>query len=325
MRIFYSIISGISLLTLFCQTALLSQTLSPDFSSAGFPKFSKNVFPAPFIYVEEHNGSHIILVEKRSQSLFLLNHVNGNIGLEKSYICSTGKQTGNKKETGDLKTPEGIYFSRSAIDSTDLQPLYGAGAFVLDYPNKFDLLSNKNGHGIWIHGTNEPERLKNSNDTKGCVVLKNEDLTDLAEYIKLNQTPVIIVNEIEYRNLEYVIKDREEILHFLKNWKKSWELKDLNTFIDCYSTRFRFNNMSLNSFRRYKNNLFNRYKWIKLDIDNIQIYKNGENALVNFNQKFLTDSYSDSGSKQLYLIKEQNEYKIIEEIWTELKTTEMAN
>ena len=86
MRIFYSIVFSIFLLALFCQTELYSQTIAPDLSSGKFPRFFENVIPAPFIYLDKDNSSYIILVEKRGQSLFLLNMKNGNIGIEKTYI-----------------------------------------------------------------------------------------------------------------------------------------------------------------------------------------------------------------------------------------------
>jgi len=318
MRIFYSILFSVLLFPLFFSTTLISQTLAPDFSIGGFPKFTDEVIPSPFIYVEGIKSSHIILVEKRGQTLFLLNQKNGKVNIEKSYICSTGKELGDKKIRGDFKTPEGIYFSRSRIDSTELHDLYGAGAFVLDYPNKFDIIDKKNGQGIWIHGTNEPERLQNSNDTEGCIVLKNEDFLDLAQYIVLNQTTVVVVNEIEYRNTEYVKTDRNEILSFFEDWQNSWKSKDIDSYTAFYSRRFRYKDKSFNYFRAYKKNLFERYKQIDLVLENIQVFKTGQYALISFIQNFSTDSYSDAGMKQLYVVKEKKSYKIIEEIWTEI-------
>ncbi|RKY83182.1 hypothetical protein DRQ09_10435 [candidate division KSB1 bacterium] len=319
MRVFSQRIHTIFVISLFFVNIIFAQTGGQNFDLAEYSDFSDPVIPSSFISLYEGEDSYIILVEKRGQKLFLLNNVNGNISIIKSYLCSTGRKIGDKKESGDLRTPEGVYFFRSKIDSTELPPLYGAGAFVLDYPNIFDRIKHKNGYGIWLHGTNEPERIQNSNDTKGCIVVKNEDILELGKYIVLNETPIIVVNEIVYRKLEYVNKDKDEVLTFLKKWKKSWESKNIKEYIQCYSRYFKFRKMNLKAFRSYKKRVFNIYKWIKININNIQIFKSESNILISFLQEFKTDSYYDYGVKQLYLTKEDNSYKIIGELWSKVE------
>ena len=104
---------------------------------------------------------------------------------------------------GDLRTPEGVYFFVRIKEEDEMLEEYGNGAreygkrvYELNYPNKFDLMNGKGGNGIWLHSTNEPERLKDPYNTKGCVVVNNYDILDISKYITIKKTPIIIVNNI---------------------------------------------------------------------------------------------------------------------------------
>lgn len=298
---------------------LLSQNPTGEIDHSEFLKPSSKIALSPFILLDEDSSSRIILVEKRSQRLFVVDKQNGSIIIENSYLCSTGKISGNKQESDDMKTPEGIYFLHKKIDPSTLAPKYGAGAYVLDYPNGFDQIKKRKGYGIWIHGTNEPERLENSMDTRGCVILKNEDFLDLAKYIELYKTPVVIVDEIQYRKMEFVDKDKKETIEFLENWKMSWGSKKLDNYIKLYSKNFRYKSMDIRAYRAYKKRLFGKYDWIELRLSNVQIFHNPQYILINFLQEYSADTYSDFGVKQLFLIKENNSYRIIKENWTEIQ------
>lgn len=319
MKFIRNILCGIGVFLLLSTNFLLSQTPTKETDGSKILKPADNIALSPFILLDEDNSSHILLVEKRSQRLFVLNKQNGSLSIESSYLCSTGKVSGNKQESGDMKTPEGIYFLRKTIDPSTLPPKYGAGAYVLDYPNGFDFIKKRKGYGIWIHGTNEPERLKKSMDTRGCVILKNEDFIDLAKYIQLHKTPIIIVDEIQYRKMEFVNKDRKETMEFLEGWKASWESKKVEDYIKLYSKDFRHEKMNIREYRSYKKRIFSKYTWIKLDLSNIQILRHPQYILINFLQKYSANTYSDFGVKQLFIIKENNTYRIIKENWIRIQ------
>ncbi|MFC2158539.1 murein L,D-transpeptidase family protein [Acidobacteriota bacterium] len=285
---------------------------------ADFVKFSSDLVPSPLIHLENNSTSHLLLVEKRNQKLYVLNQRDGFVAIQKTFLCSTGVNIGDKKVQGDKKTPEGIYFMIEKKAGSKLPAMYGVGAYVLDYPNIFDRFNRKNGSGIWIHGTDDPKRLLNSYETNGCVVLKDEDFLALSGYVELNKTPIVIVDEIEYRKKEFVETDRKELLGFLDKWKKSWEEKDLDGFIGTYSKNFRLNSMNYQSYRAHKRRLFRLYDWINVKLDDIQIFQYQRYILINFLQDYSTNNFSDLGVKQLFLTKENNQYKIIKERWTEL-------
>lgn len=148
-----------------------------------------DLIPAPII---ETDGP-VIIVEKSAHRLYL--YVGGR--LIKSVRISTGKRHGDKQVQDDQKTPEGIYFLTEFLEDTELPAKYGARAIVLDYPNPIDKFQGKSGFGIWIHGTDDPPRLERPYDSRGCVVMLNDDVLDLAERIALLKTPVVIVEKME--------------------------------------------------------------------------------------------------------------------------------
>lgn len=79
-------------------------------------------------------GEIALIVEKATQTLFLYKF-DGKFNLETKMKCSTGKLKGRKSKSGDRKTPEGVYFFTGKYFEKDLAPVYGAGAFPVDYPN----------------------------------------------------------------------------------------------------------------------------------------------------------------------------------------------
>ena len=135
-------------------------------------------------------GSHILVVEKERHRLTIYDE---HLRAVKSYRVTTGKVKGDKEREGDLKTPEGIYFFTRYIDGRRLHSRYGVGALVMDYPNPFDRLKGKGGYGIWLHATDEPQRLERPRDTRGCVVTTNEDFLDIKRTIKIRLTPIVVL------------------------------------------------------------------------------------------------------------------------------------
>lgn len=164
--------------------------------------------PAPIV---EADG-FVIIVEKRTHRL----HLYDGGRRVKSVRITTGKRRGDKEVQDDHKTPEGIYFLTEFLEDKELPARYGARAIVLDYPNPVDKFQGKSGFGIWLHGTNDPPRLERPYDSRGCVVMLNEDLLDLAERITLLRTPVVIVEEMETVTRAEALKVSKKIREWFK-------------------------------------------------------------------------------------------------------------
>lgn len=217
--------------------------------------------------------------------------------LKKRYSAFTGKNSGDKRTEGDLKTPIGIYTLTERKRRVD--PFYGPMAFVTSYPNLYDRIRGKNGDGIWVHGV----PLSGTRDpfTKGCIAINNNDLIQLDQTINPSNTLLIIdsslkqwVNPAAY----------SAILAGLYQWKYAWTYNDIDSYIATYDNAFkRYDGMGLTQFKAYKERIFskNEIKTITLDRLNIIPYPGEKRNLfwVTFNQLYVSDSHRFEGEKSL--------------------------
>ena len=277
--------------------------------------YNKDI-PLSLIYMNSEEESYAILIEKQTQRLFLYGYLAGKIELIKSFPCSTGKNSGDKKKRGDRKTPEGVYFFTRVFEDEELEPRYGVEAFVLDYPNYFDRLQKKDGRGIWLHGTNKP---LTPCDSKGCIALNNQDILELSKYISLYFTPIIILERIEYVTEEEIEKKKGQLKTFINKWLSSWENKELLSYMSCYAKDFRSKGMGWQQWKRYKDSLNKKYREIKISIDKLQGFKHNHYGLFTFRQDYRSDVLKSKGIKRLYLREDGGEFKITGEEWNRLR------
>ncbi|KPJ58919.1 MAG: hypothetical protein AMJ42_02415 [Deltaproteobacteria bacterium DG_8] len=272
--------------------------------------------PSALISMDSKMGSFAILVEKQTQKLFLYGCVAGRIKLIKSFTCSTGESSGDKKIRGDRRTPEGIYFFTRVFEDEELEPRYGMRALVLDYPNLFDRMQEKEGRGIWLHGTN---KALIPNDSKGCIALNNQDLLELSHYISLYHTPIIVLKKIEYLPAEVVEKKKRRLETFIMKWLSSWENKDLSSYMSCYAKDIRSKRMNWEQWKQYKNRLNKKNSQINIALAEIQGFKHNNYDLVTFRQDYHSDILKSKGVKRLFLREDGEELRIIREQWSPLR------
>lgn len=156
-------------------------------SRAGNPASHPETLDLLFYAAE--GPAHFLVVEKKHQKLKLFEQ-GAVLRLLKEYTCATGENPGNKRNSGDSRTPEGIYFITEIYEDKKIT-VFGSRAFHLDYPNIFDSHAGRLGDGIFIHGTNKKLA---PNSTNGCITLDNRDLDELAPYLAVNTLPVIILD-----------------------------------------------------------------------------------------------------------------------------------
>ncbi len=272
------------------------------------------LLPAPLAALERE-GDYALLVDKSKQTLLLYQNQNGRVSHVSTYACSTGENSGEKLRVGDKKTPEGIYQFTELKSEAELQPEYGKMAFPMDYPNLFDVREGKNGNGIWLHSTNEPLRAFLPNKTRGCVVVSNEDIVKLAEKISLFETPIVVHEKIDYVTRSEQDNLRREVLGLLEGWEQSWEAKDVSRFIGFYASAFTSGKMDLQAWRKYKRRIFKRTKEIDVALTPFHILKHDQYVIVSFLQEYQADRYSDTGIKRLFLVRENNQWRILGEEW----------
>jgi murein L,D-transpeptidase YafK/ketosteroid isomerase-like protein len=193
---------------------------------------AEKIIPASLIAMETNRSvDYLLLVEKESQTLFVYAY-DGQFRELKRFRCSTGENKGSKKQSGDRKTPEGVYFFNNRYTKRDLTPIYGTRAFPTDYPNYMDRFAGKNGSAIWVHGTNK--KLKDR-DTNGCVAMVNEDIDALDKYIDLHHTPIIIQKRIKYVSPQENEPVRVSLIQFLRTLENLLMYSDAKAYFSHYN------------------------------------------------------------------------------------------
>jgi murein L,D-transpeptidase YafK len=217
-----------------CQYFLIFTLFPPVLASGTSERHTPpaKLIPDSLISLGSEDGpTCAILVEKNSQSLMVYEHKD-TFSLKHEFPCSTGEVAGKKQNSGDRKTPEGVYFLTKAFEERYLSPTYGSRAFVMDYPNLLDRRSNRGGYNIWLHGSNKPIK---SRDSNGCIVMANDDLETLAQCIELNRTPIIIKQELNMVQAESQLADKERITSFLEDWQTAFVTGDRAKYSAYYS------------------------------------------------------------------------------------------
>ncbi len=272
--------------------------------------FSKN--DISFGYFERYNSVLVCNKEKSTLELYRKNK-EGNFVLQKRYTAFTGKNRGEKKSEGDLKTPVGIYNLVQKLSKVD--SFYGPMAFVTSYPNLFDKYQNKNGHGIWIHGL--PIDQKRDAYTKGCIAIDNQGLKCLDKEIDLHKTVLLI-----YENATKQHNDPQEFIRlgtWLYKWRNAWKYNDLQSYLSFYSKEFKkANGSDFTAFRNYKEAVFRRNKNKKKSILfnelNIIPYPNHPDIYqITFYERYKSPNYRYNGYKELLVRKKGSEFEIISE------------
>ena len=284
----------------------VAQWVHPSFAAAANPPREK--VPAPLLKWPEKGSDYAILVDKSLQKVFVYQR-NNLFKPFRTYVCSTGENEGPKLRENDRKTPEGVYFFTRAFEKKELLPIYGSRAFALDYPNVIDRREGKNGHGIWFHGLNKPLKPR---DTNGCVALENPDIDDLANFIRIEDTPVIVSEKIEMLDPSEMEKERDEVLRVIEAWRASWERKNIDKYMSLYSTDFTASGKNWQQWKEHKARLARQYKRIKVEVQNLRIIQNDGLVLASFIQRYGNEFFDSAGRKTLYL-KHGSRWRIVGE------------
>ena len=255
----------------------------------------------------------VIAVDKSSQTLFFYNADAACLSLVKQYQCSTGKVRGDKLKRGDRKTPEGVFFVNRVYHDAQLPSKYGAFAFVLDFPNIMDKRMGKGGNGIWIHGL---DRTLKPYDSQGCVALRNNDIIDLERIINPLETPVVIAEKIKYQTRASADMQRRSVQLLMDNWRKAWQEKDFDNYCSCYSEKkFKSAKRKWYRWKKQKLSLNEQYKFIDVNLYDINILKHEGTYVVSFFQDYESDRFRSRGFKKVFLKKNSDSLKIVAEDW----------
>ncbi|MCE5271521.1 L,D-transpeptidase [bacterium] len=282
--------------------------------TAACPSLAREI-PAYLLQMGPSGKSHALVVDKKTQTLALYSSAAEGPQLVKEFRCTTGKNNnGPKSRKGDKKTPNGIYFFRGHLDDGQLPDKYGVMAFTMDYPNDYDELDNKTGSGIWLHAVDDDNRVNQSYDTEGCVVVTNEDIRELSHFIGLRDTPIIIDDSLMNLPPAEMERERKEMNALIDKWRVSWAGKDLDGYMDCYHERFHGKKgMNKKAWRDYKGRLNRQYKKIEVKVTDLRLWRYHDYTVASFIQSYKSSGFSASGFKLLYLMDSKEGWKIFSE------------
>ena len=264
---------------------------------------------------------YALIVDKGRNRLYVYHNPGPGLPpqLVDDFYIVLGKETGDKFREGDLKTPNGVYHVTSYLPDEKLPPLYGSGAFPVNYPNEFDQRRAKTGNGIWLHGTDKSLYSRPPLDSEGCVVLTNEEFNRISRYIDVGRTPVIIAEQVEWLNSREWLEQTIEIQAALELWRQKWEEADLNAYLGMYSERFWSQGHDHKSWQAHKKMVFSGKTFQRIDLSDISVLGYPESAadqpmvVANFIQDYHSNNFNGQMRKRLYMVKEEGAWKVLYE------------
>lgn len=251
---------------------------------------------------------HAIVVDKTMQRLFVYRFDGTSFQRIYETACSTGKNRGTKVESGDARTPEGIYFPVKFFSDEELGAIYGSMAFDLNYPNILDRREGKNGNNIWLHGTDKPLTPYQSN---GCIALENHDIDAVSRFITLNETPVIIQDYIKWVPPSVQRAQGEDIAPFIDDWAGAVCDGGVQKLAGLYAKDSHYD-------REERDRLAGQIQALKkyggsvtLAPKDIALLKHDKYTVAMFRQEFTVNGHPyEAGSRKLFIRKRHNDWYI---------------
>lgn len=284
---------------------------------------------------------HALVVDASRSRLYVYENRAGMPLRVADFYVTIGKAGAGKQKEGDNRTPIGIYTISGFKPSSELTDFYGSGAFTLSYPNEWDTRQGRNGHGIWIHGSPSNTYSRAPRASEGCVVLANDDLTRLGEYIQTGKTPVIISNQVEWVSQDALNSRRDSLASAINQWRQDWESRDTSRLLNHYSSTFRNGDQDKETFSANKQKVNATRSWIKIGLSQVSLmlYPQGvgrgcpapgtnkgvagstatstnecpDFALVSFVQNYQSNSLNDRTAKRQFWSRINGRWQIIHE------------
>ncbi len=264
-----------------------------------------------------------VVVDKSQSRLYLYENAGPLMPprLVSDFYIAYGKMEGDKLREGDLRTPEGVYKITRHIPGEKLPPMYGVGAYPINFPNELDRKLNKTGYGIWLHGTDQQFYSRPPNDSEGCVVLTNLDLDGIDEGFQLGTTPVIIAESITWLTPDLWLKQNREALQWLESWRANWESGDVESYLSYYDADFWSKGYNLKLWKERKRLVSKGKKFQRIGLNHISLMaypegagiKNRRVMVAQFQQEYRSNNYNGDMWKKLYLVKDDQDWKILYE------------
>ncbi|MBC8204484.1 MAG: hypothetical protein H8E87_03105 [FCB group bacterium] len=200
--------------------------------------FSHNKFSTPAQIKSGSFPPAVISIDKESILFFIIaNFSESTLSLYNSqlYIVKNYNAVINLPRGGDESASiEGIGFPVSITAGRDLPPQYGPLAFALHFSVMDSAARSLKADTLWLHSYPDtpPEKYENNS----LIIIAPEDIIELANFITLFHTPVIICNKSKSISPEVRAGIAISINKFLADWRKAWNDGDINdsVYLVCF-------------------------------------------------------------------------------------------
>jgi len=247
--------------------------------------------------------SHVLVADLSRNRLFVFANRDGDLALTADYYGAIGKAGAVKVIEGDDRTPVGVYFITRFIDGDDLPPLYGAGAFPLDYPNPWDRRQGRTGHGIWLHGVPVDTYSRPPRSSEGCITLANHDLLQLRRWVEVGKTPVVIAERLNWVAAEEMNALRRQLTGHLERWRRDWESRDPERYASHYAEDFTAPDKDYAQWLGHKARVNARKDFIRVALEHVAMFRDPADpdlVLVTFHQDYDSSNYRGEMAKRQY-------------------------
>ncbi|AZN35932.1 L,D-transpeptidase family protein [Iodobacter ciconiae] len=265
---------------------------------------------------------YALLIDAEASRIYVFKNVDGVPTYVTEHYATIGKLGSDKFREGDQRTPLGVYFvnnhlSRPYLDKTRgaRADLYGIGAWPISFPNELDKSEGRTGSGIWLHGVPANTYARAPWASDGCVALSNEEMLDIAQYIQVGQTPVVIVPKAEWISKVEWQSRRDAALSMVDGWREDWESLKTQPYLSRYAKQFKSDEgQDLARWSSQKASVSASKSWSKIQLDNLSIYASGgprPHLTTSFTQNYRSNNLDNQMNKRQYWQQEDGIWKII--------------
>jgi len=255
-----------------------------------------------------------LVLDSTKSTLFVFENTGKIPRYVADYYVTIGKNGMEKLREGDKKTPVGVYRVVSRLPKDKLTDFYGSGAYPISYPNEWDLMRGRDGHGIWLHGTPRDTYSRPPRASDGCIVLTNQDLETLAAKLQIGSTPIVIADSIDWAKPAEVESIRSELASAIEDWRHDWESRNTDAYLRHYARKFTSNGLNLTQWSAQKYQVNSAKSWIRIKVSDMSLllYPGKEEmAVATFDQDYDSSNLSHRMMKRQYWIRENSKWRIV--------------
>ncbi|MBB5019513.1 murein L,D-transpeptidase YafK [Chitinivorax tropicus] len=266
---------------------------------------------------------HAVVVDTTRSRLFVYKNDHGVPRYVADYYITIGKKGFEKAKEGDQRTPIGVYQVTSRLERAKLDQLYGKqaelygiGAWPLNYPNEWDRRQKRGGSGIWLHGTPYDTYSRAPLASNGCVVLTNQDMGEVGQWLQIGGTPVVISNGVKWVSRQEWQAQRALLGKQLERWRQDWESLDTQRYLTHYSAGFAADGVDLAKWSKQKQQIHESKTWAKIQLSNVSILRYPAAmpmALITFDQYYQSNNLAHQMKKRQFWAFEDGRWQIVYE------------